>query len=357
MSIKLIHRVRSLSERGERIATADCRDLFQVKDLTALAKLARLPRERRFGVRGFYRAAHIAEYAGESPELFISEIDTVAPPEAAELLVRCRWRGGEPLALWKERLAAFGRGRLPVRAVISAGFVARLASYEGLPHAETIEALRSFAPLVISGEEAELFDGDFRLAHVPGVISSEEWLAVHRAAHRLGLKTTAAMTYGTIDRPAEYAAHLEAIRGLQDETGGFIAFAPMALHNRGVEDFYLAAPTAAQTIRATAISRIVLDNIPHILASPALVTLEIALVALSYGADMIETAIAGDDVRASEYESGAGNELPVFDGSVAAGMRLPSVEKLRSRIAEARWTPVPVDASFAETPQGMVVTG
>ncbi len=355
MSTKLIHRVRSLSERGERITTDDCRDLFQVKDLTALAKLARLPRERRFGTRGLYRPDHVAEYAGESVELFISELDTIVPADAVELLVRCRLRGGESLALWKERCAGFRRSRLPVRVVLSAGFIARLASYEGLSHTDVITALQKECQLVITGEEAELFDADFRFAHASGVISTEEWIAVHRAAHRLGLKTIAAMTYSTVDHPAEYARHLEAIRGIQEETGGFIAFAPMAIHNRGVQDFYLAAPTAAQTIRAIAISRIFLDNIPHIIASPALVTLEIALVTLSYGADMLETVIASDDVHATEYAADGQSGLPVFDGSVAAGMKLPSIEKLRSRLAEARWLPTPVDASFAEAPQDVAV--
>lgn len=348
MSTKLIHRVRSLIERGERIAAEDCRGLFEVKDLIALAKLARVPQERRFGRRAFYRGAQVAEYRGEHPEFFISELETNAPSDAAELIIRCRWRDGESLATWKERLAEFSRGRLRCTAAISPGFIVRLAAYEGISHRDLLSSLRETARILLTGEEGELLNPEFRADHAPGVISSDEWIGVHRAAHALGMKTVAAMTYSTVDHPAEYAAHLDAIRALQDETGGFIAFAPMALHNHGVEEFYLAAPTAAQTLRATAIARIFLDNLPHILTSPALVTLEIALVALTYGADMIDTTISVDDVHAEERPDIAPTSLPILDEVVSSAATMATPEKIRSRIEEARWMPVMLDALFSE---------
>jgi aminodeoxyfutalosine synthase len=346
--MKIIHRVRSLVERGERISADECRGLFEVKDLIALAKLARVPQERRFGRRAFYRDAYVADYRGEHPEFFISEIETAAPADTAEIIVRCRWNGAEGLALWKERLAGLAAGRLPIVAAISAGFIARLASLEGMPTRDILVALRNAAPILVIGEEAELFDAAYRTAHAPSVISSEEWLAVHRAAHALGMKSVAAMTYSTIDHPEAYAEHLAAIRALQDETGGFIAFVPMALHNHGVAEFYLAAPTAAQTLRATAIARVFLDNIPHILASPALVTLEIALVALSYGADMIDTSITVDDVHAEEKPAGMVTSLPIVDEVISSAALGAAPSKVRSRIEEARWTAVAVDTMFSE---------
>jgi len=349
VSTKLIHRVRSLIERGERIAAEDCRGLFEVKDLIALAKLARVPQERRFGRRSFYRTAHVAEYRGEHPEFFLSELETSAPADVTELVVRCRWSDGQSLAEWKERLAGFSRGRFRATAAISPGFVVRLAAYEGMSQRDLLAVLRETSQILLTGEEAELLNPEFRADHAPGVISSDEWIGVHRAAHALGMKSVAAMTYSTVDHPAEYAAHLDAIRALQDETGGFIAFAPMALHNRGVEEFYLAAPTAAQTLRATAIARIFLDNISHILASPSLVTLEIALVALTYGADMIDTTIAVDDVHAEERPVTAPTSLPILDEVVSSAATMAPPEKIRSRIEEARWTPAVVDALFAES--------
>ncbi|MEO6046985.1 MAG: hypothetical protein ABIQ57_05890 [Candidatus Kapaibacterium sp.] len=339
MPNKLTHRVRSLVERGERITREDCRDLFEVKDLIAMAKLARVPRERRFGRDAFYFAAPISDYQSGNAGA-----------------IRCRWNDGDTLALWSERIRAFGKGEVPSVAFISAGFISRLSAAEHLSHADAIRSLAVAGPIRITGEDAELFDPAFRAAHPCDGISADEWLAIHRAAHGLGLKTTASMIYGTSDYPAEYAAHLDAIRSLQDETGGFAAFAPLAIHNHGVEEFFLAVPTAAQTLRITAISRIFLDTIPHILAVPALVTLEIANVALGYGADTLDITIATEDVHTVERGGGAGrhdlSDLAILD---ADSSPVSSVEKVRGRIEEARFNPVPLTLLFEPMLQAQAV--
>lgn len=338
---KLTSRVRSALERNDRISHDDGRELFAIRDIMTLAKLARVPHERRHGRRAAWRDAWVAEYRGEPAEAFVAGLDAAAPADAARAIVRCRWKGGEGLATWKERLAAFGASRLKVTAAISPGFVVRMAAFDGRRPASVLEELAALMPLAINGEEAELFDDGFRADHAPGVISVDEWCGVHRAAHALGLRTTAAMTYTTTDRPTAYAHHLDAIRTLQDETGGFDAFAPLALHNPAVAAFHLAAPTAAQTLRMLAISRIFLDNIDHIAAAPALVTLEVAIVGLSYGADLIDTTIALEDLHSDESLPGSDVTLPVLDAA-AAPFGAVSSTIVRERIEEARWTPVVV---------------
>lgn len=348
-----MNRVRSLLERNERIGHDDCRDLFEVKDITALARLARIPYERRFGRRSFYRNAHVAEYRGEHAGMFIAEQRTAAPEGVAELIVRCPWQGGEALGVWKERFASFASIDLGVSAAVSPGFIVRLAAFEGVRPAHVLEELAAALPLIVTAEEAELFDDNFRADHSPGVISVDEWAGVHRAAHRLGMKTVAGMTYSTLDHPAEYAHHLNAIRALQDETGGFAAFAPMALHNRGAGEFYLAAPTAAQTLRAVSIARAFLDNIQHIVVAPALVTLEVAVLALNYGADMVDTAIAQSDVHSEEQAAAIVTQLPVvasdaLGADVLAAFAPVDAGLVASRIAEARFTAVPCNFAFAE---------
>lgn len=346
---KLTSRVRSLLERGERISKDDCRDLFELRDIITLAKLARVPHDRRFGRRAYFRGAHIVEYRGEHPDFFVAEADTAAPPDTAELLVRCRWRAGESLTTWKERMARFGASRMRAAAAVSPGFIVRLAAFEGVRSADVLGELSRTLPLLVTAEEAELFDDAFRADHAVGTIAPDEWIGVHRAAHALGMKTIAGMTYSIKDHPAEYADHLDAIRELQDETGGFAGFIPAALHNTGVEEFYLAAPTAAQTLRATAISRIYLDNIHHIMVAPALVTLEVAVVALNFGADVVDTAVTVDDVHSAEHGGALAAALTVIDETAAStGLLAPAAALVRDRIAEARWTPVPLDATFAE---------
>jgi len=338
MTQKLLSRVRALLERGERISKDDCRDLFAVRDLVALAKLARIPRERRFGRQSFFRALESVPFSA------LATTDDANGP----LAVRCVLREGEGLATWVERLAEIQRSARPATAFLSAGFLTRLAGREGVPVGTVITALRDAGPIFVTGEEAELFDGAFRAVHSRDVISSEEWLAAHRAAHILGVGSGASMLYTVEDHPEAYAEHLVAIRDLQDGTGGFLQFVPLAVHNRDVSEFYLAAPTAAQTLRTTAIARIVLDNVPHIAVAPALITAEVAYVALSYGADSIDPTVSVSDLHSQEGSGTSSPSLSVLGDGAAVVTPGVALGLVRDRIAEARWTPVAVDATYGE---------
>lgn len=356
---KLLNRVRSLIERGERVSVEDCRQLFEVKDLPTLAKLARIPRERRYGRQAFYRPARIVEYHGEDAGLFISEAETTSPEGTAELIVRCRFLFGDRLALWIERLRGFSGAGLPTTTHISPRMIAALAEVERSTPADVLTALIAAGSIFLTGAEAEIFDRETRASLAPGAISPELWLDIHRAAHRLGLKTGAAMSYGTTDWPAPYAAHLETLRSEQDRTGGFVQFVPMAIHNRNVEDFYLAAPTAAQSLKTLAIARIFLDNVPHIAAAPSLITPEVAFVGLSYGADVIDASAQPLDVIALEPHAVAVAGLPVLEGDPLSGpapVGMP-VGQIRGRIVESRWTAIPVDASLLPvgTPEARII--
>jgi aminodeoxyfutalosine synthase len=349
MSSKTLNRVRSLIEREERITRNDCRELFQVRDLLALAKLARIPRERRFGRSAFHTAAHVVSYNGEQPESFISEAATSAPEGAVFVAIRCRLQSGETLARWQERLRGFSGGEIPATAYFSAKFIHDLATAENVPVGKVIGALHESGSIFITGEGAELFDEAFRSEHSRDVLTPHDWIAVHRAAHVLGLKTAAAMTYGTRDWDEQYAAHLDAIRSLQEETGGFVAFTPMALHNHDIES-HLTAPTAAQTLRAVAVSRIFLDNIPHIAAIPSLVSTEVAVVALDHGADLVDVTVAVADVHSEDRHGDAAGTLKVLDAT-AASVPLPVTPgEIRSLLDEARWTAAAVNAVLEEVP-------
>jgi 2-iminoacetate synthase ThiH len=277
---------------------------------------------------------------------FISEATTTAPEGTAYVAVRCAWQPGDTLDIWKERLAAFSRGETAGVAYVGAGFIQRLAHAENLPVAKVIGGLSERGTNSITAGEAELFDAGLRRDYAGDAITAEQWMEVHRAAHLLGHKTTAGMVYGTVDHPAEYAAHLNAIRRLQEETGGFAAFVPMALHNRGIAS-HLTAPTAAQSLRATAISRAFLDNIPHIATAPSLISTEVAVVALDHGADLVDLTVAVADVRSEDRRAGAEVALKVLDGASVRPAAL-APWPLRETMEEARWTAVAVDAALNE---------
>src|SRR5687768_3116270 len=104
---KLINRVRSLLERGERIGVEDCEGLFEVKDMLALGKLARIPRERRHGTRAFFRRALTATYRGEDPAAWIATVIEGAAQGVEEIAVRCDLATGDTLEGWQQRLRAF----------------------------------------------------------------------------------------------------------------------------------------------------------------------------------------------------------------------------------------------------------
>lgn len=348
MSSKLISRVRSLLEREERVGVDDCRELFGVKDLAAIAALARIPRERRHGRNAHYRALI---------PLNISTLDDLAHAanqhQAGAVGVAVRPVGtlAATLAGLADLQTAMRAFPGPATLFLSAGGVARAAERSGSSIEDALQLLQRGGELFITGDEAELSSPEFRTAHSAAAIPFQDWIAVHRAAHAAGLKTGASMLCTVKDRPAEYAAHLLAIRTLQDQTNGFVQFVPMGIQNRNVAQWYLAAPTAAQSLRAAAVARVFLDNIPHIAVAPSLMTSEGAFVALSYGANMIDPTIAIDDVHSDEglgEGAAAQPSLPVFAPSTArqrAGI-LPRM--VHSRIVESRWVPVPMDATFNE---------
>lgn len=333
---RILSRVRALVERGDRVPEEDIAALFTVTDTNALARIARIPRERRFGHTAFHTDVMRVEYRGEPA------VEIVAHVGASASIIALAPVGQrvEP-----EALPAVARALSRAASVMIATTAERVdaaARAIGCSHADVLKQLRTGAPVYVTGEGAELFDEDLRTRLAPRAVAADIWLAVHGAAHAMGVRTIASMTYLTDEKPAAYASHLEAIRTLQDETGGFAGFVPTPVHNRHRESSYLATPTAHQSLRAVAIARIALDNIEHIGVAPALVGAEVAYVALSYGADTIDTTILPASVRLFESEETHGDlELPVL-GESSSDRALTS-ELVASRIVEARCVPVAVD--------------
>lgn len=331
-------------EREERIGIDDCQELFEVKNLATIAMLARSPRERRYGRNSHYRAIVTLRVATLGD---LADVDSLLETGAVGVAVRPVGQFAATLGSLLELQSAMRLLPIPTTLSLSAGVVARVAVATGTLVPEAIQALMSGGEVFINGDEAELASPAFRTVHSTAAIPFQEWIAVHRSAHAAGLKTGASMLYTVKDRPAEYVSHLQAIRALQDETNGFIQFVPMGIQNRNVSQWYLAAPTAAQSLRAVAVARIFLDNIPHIAVAPSLITSEESFVALSYGANMIDPTIAVDDVVSDEgLGTNAQPSLPVFAASTARqrGEILPRM--IHSRIVESRWIPVPMDAAF-----------
>jgi aminodeoxyfutalosine synthase len=157
----------------------------------------------------------------------------------------------------------------------------------------------------LPGGGAEIFAHRVRKKICRDKASAEEWLAVHRCAHEMGLKSNCTMLYGTIERPEEIVDHLVQLRSLQNETGGFQSFIPLAFHNEGNRMKNLAPPTGADDLRIMAVSRLMLHNIPHMKAYWIMLGLKTAQIAQRFGANDIDGTVTEEKI----YHM-AGSETP-----------------------------------------------
>jgi aminodeoxyfutalosine synthase len=143
----------------------------------------------------------------------------------------------------------------------------------------------------LPGGGAEVFAERVRRKICSDKASGERWLAINRTAHRLGMRSNVTMLYGHIETLAERVDHMLRARALQDETGGFQAFIPLAFHPDNNQMRKLPAPTAADTLRVHAVARLMLDNIPHIKAFWIATGVSVAQTALWFGADDLDGTV------------------------------------------------------------------
>jgi cyclic dehypoxanthinyl futalosine synthase len=180
-----------------------------------------------------------------------------------------------------------------------------LAKKHDLTIRETLLMLKQAGLDSIPGGGAEILSDRVREILSPKKIKSPEWLKVMEEAHNIGMRTTATMMFGSIEEPEDIIEHLDAIRTLQDKTGGFTAFIPWSFQTKNtdiIQDsrFKIQDSSAVDYLRVLAVSRIYLDNIKNIQASWVTQGLKLAQVALRFGAnDFGSTMIEENVVRAA----------------------------------------------------------
>jgi aminodeoxyfutalosine synthase len=148
----------------------------------------------------------------------------------------------------------------------------------------------------LPGGGAEVFADRVRKKICADKVDAAGWLEVHRTAHRLGLKTNCTMLYGHIETIEERVDHLLRLRALQDETGGFQTFIPLAFHNENNALQNLPGPTGVDDLRLFAVSRLVLDNIPHVKAYWAMLGVKAAQIAQWWGADDLDGTVEEEKI-------------------------------------------------------------
>jgi len=161
---------------------------------------------------------------------------------------------------------------------------------------ETLTELKAAGLDSLTGGGAEIFRKEVRSQIAKGKESAEEYLDVHRTWHRLGQRSTCTMLYGHVETLADRVDHLRQLRALQDETHGFTALIPLAYQPEDNDIPVEHPPTGYDSLRTIAVSRIYLDNFPHITAYWVGLGLKLAQVALSYGADDIHGTIIEEHI-------------------------------------------------------------
>jgi aminodeoxyfutalosine synthase len=175
-----------------------------------------------------------------------------------------------------------------------------------MTYREVLERLRKAGLDSMPGGGAEILDPEVRRRIAQGKCSGEQYLEVHRVAHGLGIRTNTTMLYGHIETFEHRVDHLLQLRALQDETSGFQCFIPLAFHNENNGLERLPEPTAFDDLKTLAVSRLLLDNIAHVKAYWVSMGLDVAQLALRFGADDLDGTIVHETI----YHS-AGSDVPM----------------------------------------------
>jgi len=188
-----------------------------------------------------------------------------------------------------------------------------LSEEYNLSYEEVIDKMIENGVDSMPGGGAEIFDEKVRNYICKGKVSSENWLKIHEIWHSRGKKSNATMLFGHIENRENRIDHMLRLRELQDKTGGFNTFIPLVYQRANnylnVTDF----PTGQEILKTFAISRIILDNIPHLKAYWVTSTINLALIAQEYGADDLDGTIQKESINsAAGAKSAKGMELNEF---------------------------------------------
>jgi aminodeoxyfutalosine synthase len=201
--------------------------------------------------------------------------------------------------------------------------IAHIARIEKMSLADVLLALRDAGLDTLPGGGAEVFSRGVRSTIAERKLAAEDWLEVHRVAHRLGMRSNCTMLYGHVETVADRIDHLTMLRDLQDETGGFLTYIPLAYHpdhNELGERLGRAgtATTGYDDLRNLAVGRLYLDNIPHIKTHWIMVTPFLSQVALSFGVNDLEGTVVREKIY---HEAGATTDQAMTLDQVLALIR------------------------------------
>lgn len=349
-----LREIREKVEAGQRLSFEDGLALEESTDLFTLGDLANIVRERYNGNFGYYNVnTHInptnvcvykCDFCAFRADLDEARAYVMERDAILERARQAHGRGATELHIvgglhhklpfeyyvdvvrWVKEAAP----EIHVKAYtgVEVEFFAKIAR---LSIRQVLETLVEAGLGSLPGGGAEIFHPEVREQICGAKASTETWLEVHRTAHQLGLHSNATMLYGHIDKPKHRIDHLIRLRELQDETGGFQTFIPLAFHPDNSRMDEIPKPSGVMDLKTMAISRLMLDNFPHIKAYWVMLGIKTAQVALAFGADDLDGTVVHETIY---HEAGAETPQEI------------SVSEIQRLIAEAGRIPVERDTLY-----------
>lgn len=317
----------------QRLSFEEGMMLFESDDLLAVGALANQARERINGDKTYYNVNRHMNYTNVciSDCVFCGFYRRVRHPEAYEWTVEecveiarnAYEEGARELhivgglhprlqfdyysSLLSELKRNFPDMHLKAFTMVELDHLTRICR---MTDEEVIEGLIAAGLDSCPGGGAEILREPTRSKICAHKTSGERWLKLSEKVHRHGIPTNATMLYGHIESYEDRIDHLIKLRELQDKTGGFMCFIPLAFHPKGTELAHLPGPSGIDSLKTIAISRLMLDNIPHIKAYWVMLGTNIAQVALRFGADDLDgTITSGGSLMESYLAEGNNNQL------------------------------------------------
>ncbi len=306
-------------EAGERLSLEDGVAMFRSFDILALGYMANLVRERRHGDVTYFNvnrhinptdvcvaSCRLCAFGKKAKDphaytMSLEQVWEVAGKGYAEAVTEFHIVGGlhpELTLDWFCRMIAGLKERYPgvhLKAFTMVE-VAYLAKRAKISIRETLERLKQAGVDSMPGGGAEIFSERVRRIICDHKIDGNEWLEAARIAHRIGLKSNCTMLYGHLETAEDLADHLVRLRSLQDETNGFVTFIPLAFHPADTALAHLSTTTGMNDLKQIAISRLMLDNIPHIKAYWIMMTPSVAQIAQRFGANDIDGTVVEEKI-------------------------------------------------------------
>ncbi len=317
-------------QRGERLSLEDGLALYTTNDLLSLGKMAHFAQQQRSGDAVYFVVNQKIEHtnvcvlsckfcdfatkkgAADAYEMTTAEILSRLTPEIQEVHIT----GGMPPDWPWERYVGIVRSiheKFPA-ADIKAYTAVEIDFFHKkfrMSVEEVLRELKAAGLRTMPGGGAEIFSERVRKLLFNQKIGAKGWFDVHRTAHRLGIPTNSTMLYGHVETLEERLVHMTRLREVQDETGGFLTFIPLAFQpgttgiavgNGSGSGTHSRFTSAIDDLKTIAVSRLMLDNIPHIKAYWVMLTEEVASVALNFGADDMDGTVGEEHIA---HDAGA----------------------------------------------------